>query len=50
MKRALAESERVLGPEHPDTIAIVNNLAGLYQAQGRYKEAEPLLKRALNRL
>ncbi len=36
-----------LGPEHPDTLASVNNLAILYQAQGRYGEAEPLFQRAL---
>ena len=39
-KRALAASERVLGPEHPDTLRSVNNLGVLYQAQGRYSEAE----------
>jgi tetratricopeptide (TPR) repeat protein len=39
--------ERVLGPEHPDTLASVNNLAELYQGQGRYTEAEPLYQRAL---
>ena len=27
--------------------AVLNNLAGLYQTQGRYAEAEPLYKRAL---
>ena len=37
----------MLGKEHPDTLTSVNNLAGLYQAQGRYGEAEPLYKRAL---
>jgi len=37
----------VLGKEHPDTLASVHNLAALYQAQGRYSEAEPLYKRAL---
>ena len=25
----------MLGPEHPDTLTSVNNLAALYQAQGR---------------
>ena len=40
-------SERVLGKEHPDTLKSVNNLAALYQRQGRYSEAEPLYKRAL---
>jgi len=36
----------VLGPEHPNTLTSVNNLAGLYQAQGRYGDAEPLYQRA----
>ena len=46
-QRVLAASERVLGPEHPDTIRSVSNLGFLYYTQGRYSEAEPLLKRAL---
>jgi len=46
-KRSLAGRERVLGPEHPETLISVNNLAGLFRAQGRYDEAEPLYKRAL---
>ncbi len=33
---------QVLGPEHPDTLMILNNLALLYRAQGRYEEAEML--------
>jgi hypothetical protein len=37
----------VFGKEHPNTLTIVANLAVLYQAQGRYGEAEPLFKRAL---
>ena len=44
MRRA---KERVLGREHPDTLNSVNNLAGPYEAQGRYGEAEPLYKRGL---
>ena len=36
-----------LGPDHPSVAATLNNLALLYWAQGRYAEAEPLLKRAL---
>src|SRR5262249_46367314 len=44
---ALKGRERVLGPEHPDTLTGVRNLAWLYQSQGFYTEAEPLLKRAL---
>ncbi|WP_172437642.1 tetratricopeptide repeat protein [Acidithiobacillus marinus] len=46
-QRALAISEKVLGPEHPDTAASLNNLAMLYDAQGRLNEAEPLYQRAL---
>ena len=45
--RALAISEQQLGPLHPDTATSLNNLAGLYRAQGKYKQAEPLLVRAL---
>jgi len=36
-----------LGPEHPSTGASLNNLAGFYESQGKYAEAEPLYKRAL---
>ena len=46
-EKALALAERVLGPEHPDTLKSVNSLGNLYKAQGRYGEAEPLFKRAL---
>jgi tetratricopeptide (TPR) repeat protein len=35
------------GAEHPDTAQILNNLAELYYAMGRYPEAEPLLVRSL---
>ena len=35
------------GSEHPNTATSLNNLAELYRAQGRYGEAEPLMKRAL---
>ena len=34
--------ERILGPEDPLTLYSLSNLGGLYKAQGRYKEAEPL--------
>jgi tetratricopeptide (TPR) repeat protein len=37
----------VLGPRHPDTLNSLNNLASLYQRQGRYREAEPLYREAL---
>ena len=37
----------MLGPADLSTLTSVNNLAALYDAQGRYGEAEPLYKRAL---
>ena len=46
-KRALAISEKALGPEHPDVAQSLNNLAALYATQGQYAQAEPLYKRAL---
>ena len=44
-KRSLAIREKALGPDHPLVGTSLNNLAGLYQSQGRYAEAEPLHKR-----
>ena len=46
-QRALAISEEVLGPKHPDTATSLNNLALLYRSQGKYEQAEPLYQRAL---
>jgi tetratricopeptide (TPR) repeat protein len=46
-KRALAISEKALGPDHPDVATSLNNLALLYRNQGRYADAEPLYKRSL---
>ncbi len=40
-------SEQEFGPDHPDVATDLNNLAKVYRFQGRYAEAEPLLKRAL---
>jgi tetratricopeptide (TPR) repeat protein len=45
--RSLTISERQLGAEHPAVATSLNNLALLYQSQGRYAEAEPLLLRSL---
>ena len=44
---ALGIHEKTLGPEHPSVGTSLNNLAGLYQSQGRSAEAEPLYQRAL---
>jgi tetratricopeptide (TPR) repeat protein len=38
----LADQERVLGPDHPDTLSARNNLAAAYHAAGRVDEAVSL--------
>ena len=43
----LADQERVLGPDHPDTLASRNDLALAYRAAGRVAEAIPLFERTL---
>ncbi len=45
-QRALHISER-LGPENPDVIMTLHNLAELYRIQGKDAEAEPLFRRVL---
>ena len=45
--RALAITEKALGPDHPATANRLNNLVGLYWDTGRLAEAEPLFERAL---
>ena len=45
-KRAVALGEHVYGPDHPAYAALLSELAMVYQAQGRTKEAEPLQLRA----
>ena len=42
----LDDAGRVLGPDHPDTLASRNNLVGACQEAGRAAEAIPLLERA----
>ena len=39
--------ERVLGPDHPDTLTTRNNLAGAYHFAGRFGEAIELFERVL---
>ena len=46
-ERSLAIREQALGKEHPDVATSLNNLAGLYYAQGEYAKVQPLLERAL---
>src|SRR3954453_269750 len=46
-KRALQAAEQTLDAENPALATSLNSLALLYNAQGQYTQAEPLLKRAL---
>jgi tetratricopeptide (TPR) repeat protein len=43
----VADFERVLGPDHPDTLTARNSLAAAYQAAGRAAEAIPLYEKIL---
>ncbi len=45
--RGLQLRRDALGPEHPDTLQSLNNLAAAYWAGGRLREAVPLLEEAL---
>jgi tetratricopeptide (TPR) repeat protein len=40
--------EKALGPDHPWVGTSLNNVAALYESQGRYAEAEPLYKRTVS--
>jgi tetratricopeptide (TPR) repeat protein len=46
-ERALQGKEEVFGPNHPSTLATINNLGLLYTDLGKLPEAERLLERAL---
>ena len=45
--RPLADTERVLGADHPDTLSSRNNLARTYQSAGRLDQAIPLYEQTL---
>jgi tetratricopeptide (TPR) repeat protein len=47
LERALAGTEKALGPTHTSTLDIVHNLGVLYYNQGRLVEAEAMYERAL---
>ena len=46
-QRALAGTEKALGPDHTSTLYTVNNLGVLYRNQGKLAEAEEMHQRAL---
>jgi hypothetical protein len=47
-RQTLDIRRRVLGPEHPDTLASVHNLAIVLYDEGRYTEAERLDRETLD--
>jgi tetratricopeptide (TPR) repeat protein len=49
-KALVADSQRVLGPDHPDTLTAQNNLAVAYQQAARAVAAIPPFERALTAL
>jgi len=46
-RQSLIDSERVLGPEHPTTIAALIGLADIQMTRGRHDLAEPLYRRCI---
>jgi len=48
-KRALSIREKALGPGHINVAATLNNLADLYDLQGRYCEMEGLYRQQTRR-
>jgi hypothetical protein len=47
LRRVLEPSERIFGPEYPDTLASLDSLARLLHEKGDLAEAEPLARRSL---
>jgi tetratricopeptide (TPR) repeat protein len=43
----IADLERILGPDHPDTLSARNSLATAYHAAGRVADAIPLIQQTL---
>jgi len=48
ISRSVAILSEVLGSEHPDLAAPLNNLGGVFKTQGKYDEAQQYLQRALD--
>lgn len=47
LHQSLEIHEAELGPDNPGLIGVLLGLGDVYQAQGRYAEATPLLDRAV---
>ena len=50
LERAVATQEKLLGPDHPETLQSRNNLAACYHVAGQWQRALPLLEQTLPRL
>jgi eukaryotic-like serine/threonine-protein kinase len=46
-KQTLEIQRRVLGPEHPDTLDSLSEIASMYQRQGKYAMAETYAAQSL---
>ena len=46
-QRALKGFEKILGPEHLDTLTSISNLGSVLEGQGKYKGAGAVHQRAL---
>ena len=46
-RRVMEERDRMLGPDHEETLAGVDKLAELYNQKGNFIRAEPMYRRAL---
>ena len=46
-EESLAIRKKMLGEEHPDVAQSLNNLAALYENQGKYDEAEKMFEESL---
>jgi tetratricopeptide (TPR) repeat protein len=47
VRMSVKAREKVLGPEHPDTLTSVSHLGSVLECQGKYEEAEAMHQRAL---
>lgn len=48
LREVLRRQEASLGPKHPDVIVTLSVLAYVLEVRGRYREAEPLARRAVD--
>ena len=46
-RRVLADRRRILGDDHPDTLATRHRLARIVGQRGRYADAEPMFRQVL---